>query len=393
MNILFLLRGSGIGGLEVVTSVLANKFVAEGHHVSVFIFRKEKGESIADRLDKRVTVCQRNDYRASKENVSILRDILVEHKINVIINQWGFPLIPIKVAKKAKKGLRIKIISVYHNDPSMNGRIQGMRVKLALAQNMLKLVIYRIMLYAFNQIASKAMRYNYKNSDCFLVLSKSYIRHFQEFTHLNVTPKLHVMENPVTIETDGFKYENCKKQKEIIFVGRLDNVQKKVNRVLSSWNLLEAKYPEWRLTIVGDGVERQNLEKQVNELNLKHIDFAGFQNPLPYYKRASILVMTSDFEGFPLVLAEAMSFCVVPVVYDSFVADRDIIDSGKDGIIVPKIHNDFSAEKMANAVELVIADCEGDHKMALAAIEKSKKYSLDIIYKRWIELFRQLGMN
>ena len=43
MNILFLLRGTGIGGLEVVTSVLANKFVKEGHHVDIFIFRKDNG--------------------------------------------------------------------------------------------------------------------------------------------------------------------------------------------------------------------------------------------------------------------------------------------------------------------------------------------------------------
>ena len=57
MNILFLLRGTGIGGLEVVTSVLANKFVKEGHHVDVFSVRKEEGNSIVDRFDKDVKVC------------------------------------------------------------------------------------------------------------------------------------------------------------------------------------------------------------------------------------------------------------------------------------------------------------------------------------------------
>lgn len=81
MNILFLLRGTGIGGLEVVTSVLANKFVKEGHHVDVFIFRKEEGNSIVDRFDKDVKVCQQNDYRITKENVRALRQILIKDKI------------------------------------------------------------------------------------------------------------------------------------------------------------------------------------------------------------------------------------------------------------------------------------------------------------------------
>lgn len=390
MNILFLLRGTGIGGLEVVTAILANKFVKEGHKVDVFIFRKENGASIVDRIDKGVKVYQQNDYSVSKSNVEILRRILVDDQIEVIINQWGLPLTPIRVARKASKGLKVKIISVYHNAPDANGRIQSINIKLASTENPLKRCILQNKKYAFRIVTSRAMRYIYNKSDCFLVLSESYIKTFQYFTGLRNTPKLRSMTNPVTINTSSFEYNPEKKNKEIIYVGRLDFVQKRVYRVIDTWNLLEESYPDWKLTIVGEGEDRKNLEQHVKALNLKHVSFEGFKQPLEYYKRASILILTSDFEGFPLVLAEAMSFGVVPVVYDSFAALRDILNNGKNGVIVPKVFNEFSAEQMAKGVNAAIKDCEKNHTMAFSAIEESKKYSLDEIYQKWTKLFEEL---
>lgn len=128
-NVLFLLKGLETGGLEVVTAVLANKFVAEGHSVSVFAFLGGKN-SIADRFDKRIKLYQQSDYSQSRTNVENLRRVLQVDDISVIINQWGLPYIPIKVALKASRGLQVKIISVYHNAPSFNGRIQKLNIGL-----------------------------------------------------------------------------------------------------------------------------------------------------------------------------------------------------------------------------------------------------------------------
>ena len=237
------------------------------------------------------------------------------------------------------------------------------------------------------------MRYNYRQSDVYLVLSESYRNIFQDFTRLRETPKLRVMVNPITLDKVDFTYKAAEKKKEILYVGRLDAVQKCVHRVLDTWALLESRHPDWKLTIVGDGPDRQNLEAQVASIGLERVPFEGFQKPLPYYQRASILVLTSDFEGFPLVLAEAMSCGVVPVVYDSFAAVRDIIDTGKDGIIVPKEDNGFSVEGMAKGIEQVIEDCETTRLMACAAIAKSKNYSIEAIYENWMGLFQELGIR
>lgn len=385
-NILFLLKGLEIGGLEVVTAVLANKFVEEGHQVSVFSFLGGK-HSIADRFDARIKLYQQDDYSRSKENIAKLRKVLVDDKIDIIINQWGLPYTPIKTARKAAKGLDVKIISVYHNAPSFNGRIQKLNIALMGCENLMKRLALRLMRFAFKKVTSRAMAYIYRHSDLFLVLSPSYIEEFKRFTGVSDGRYLRVLTNPITVEHDGYEYAFNEKQKEIIYVGRLDFVQKRVYRVIDTWNYLEERFPDWRLTIVGDGEDRENLENHVKYLGLKRVSFEGFQKPIDYYKRASILLLTSDFEGFPLVLAECMNFGVIPAVYNSYSAVCDIIDDGKDGIVLPYHKNGYQAEEAAGMIANIMKDDDKREQMALAAIKKSKEYSIEKIYSEWESVF------
>lgn len=385
-NILFLLKGLEIGGLEVVTAVLANKFVEEGHQVSVFSFLGGK-HSIADRFDARIKLYQQDDYSRSKENVAKLRKVLVDDKIDIIINQWGLPYTPIKTARKAAKGLDVKIISVYHNAPSFNGRIQKLNIALMGCENLMKRLALRLMRFAFKKVTSRAMAYIYRHSDLFLVLSPSYIEEFKRFIGVSDDRYLQVLTNPITVEHDGYEYAFNEKQKEIIYVGRLDFVQKRVYRVIDTWNYLEERFPDWRLTIVGDGEDRENLENHVKYLGLKRVSFEGFQKPIDYYKRASILLLTSDFEGFPLVLAECMSFGVIPAVYDSYSAVCDIIDDDKDGIVLPYHKQGYDANEAAGMIANIMKDDGKREQMALAAIKKSKEYSVEKIYREWESVF------
>lgn len=385
-NILFLLKGLEIGGLEVVTAVLANKFVEEGHQVSVFSFLGGK-HSIADRFDARIKLYQQDDYSRSKENVAKLRKVLVDDKIDIIINQWGLPYTPIKTARKAAKGLDVKIISVYHNAPSFNGRIQKLNIALMGCENLMKRLALRLMRFAFKKVTSRAMAYIYRHSDLFLVLSPSYIEEFKRFTGVSDDRYLQVLTNPITVEHGGYEYAFNEKQKEIIYVGRLDFVQKRVYRVIDTWNYLEERFPDWRLTIVGDGEDRENLENHVKYLGLKRVSFEGFQKPIDYYKRASILLLTSDFEGFPLVLAECMSFGVIPAVYNSYSAVCDIIDDSKDGIVLPYHKNGYQAEEAAGMIVNIMKDDGKREQMALAAIKKSKEYTVEKIYSEWERVF------
>lgn len=132
------------------------------------------------------------------------------------------------------------------------------------------------------------------------------------------------------------------------------------------------------------------VKKQVADYDLEHVSFEGFQQPKPYYERASILLLTSEYEGFPLVLAECMSFGVISVVYDSYSAVRDIIDDGKDGVVILYEKNGYDADKAACMLAQIMQNDSLRDMMAHAAIEKIKVYSVERIYQEWMKTFDKL---
>lgn len=390
MNILFYLKSFGVGGIEVVTMTLAETMTAKGHNVSIFAFT-EGDQVLKKRLPKGIKLYIGHGYKASSENVTMVRHILVTNHIQVVVNQWGLPFLPIRVVNKARKGLHVKVISVYHSQVNANGRITAVRLEMQRTQSVLKNMLLNLKLKACQWVTSASMRYVYRHSDLYEVLSPSFVQLFEEFTGIRNPRKLVVQTNPVTVASGAFVYGN--KLKEIIYVGRLESVVKRVYRVIDTWAKLETRFPDWRLTIVGDGEDRCGLEQRVKELGLQRVSFEGFQQPKPYYERASILMLTSEYEGFPLVLAECMSFGVIPAVYNSYSAVRDIITDGKDGIVIPYHADGYQVDEAALLLSGIMED-EGKRKaMALAAIEKSRDYSVERIYEEWKRTFQKLNLT
>lgn len=392
MNILFLMKVYDVGGIEIVAATLASSFVRHGHHVVIATFSQPDALTVA-RTDDRVKIYTLGDYVYSAKNVTTLRNILLDNHIQVVINQWGLPLVPCKTLNKAKEGLDIKTIAVYHNQIDTNARIKDVEIALASCHNPLKHCLLEVKKAAFKLVTSRSMAYVYRHTDLYQVLSSSYVPLFSKFTGIKHPDHLMVQTNPVTLDSSDFVYSFPKKQKEIIYLGRIDYNQKRVYRVIDTWARLEKKFPDWKLTIVGDGVERNNVEKQVADYDLKRVSFEGFQQPKPYYERASILLLTSEYEGFPLVLAECMGFGVIPVVYDSYSAVRDIIDDGKDGIVIPYEKNGYDADKAAGMLAQVMQNDSLRDMIAHAAVEKSKAYSVERIYQEWMRTLTSLVKN
>lgn len=391
MNILFLLRSIavGIGGIEVVTITLANKFKKEGHNIVLFALYKGNS-NITDRLSPDIPLYIGVGNKYCSENVEALRNLLVRNNINVVINQMGLHYIPAKTMYTAAKRLPVKKISVYHNDPKSNGRIKAIEIATEKTDNKFKKGLFHIKHFLYEKITSTSMRYVYGKSDLYCVLSESYRNRFKHFTGIKYAYKLCVITNPITIELPVMPVNLEYKEKIVIYVGRLDYIQKRVYRVIDTWNHLEKRFPDWKLMIIGNGEEREELGYHVKALGLKNVSFEGFKNPIDYYKRASILMLTSDFEGFPLVLAECMSFGVVPAVYNSYAAVSDIISDGKDGIVIPFHKEGYNADEAARMLGDIMTHEEQRHKMSIAAIEKSKSYSIDSIYKSWNNILEKL---
>ena len=323
----------------------------------------------------------------------MLRQLLIERKIDVVINQWGLPFLPIRVINKARKGLNVKVISVYHNQVDTNGKLNSCDQSIERCRNRFLRYILKTKRFFVKTITSKSMRYVYNNSDIYEVLSPSFIELFKSFTGIKNPTKLVAQTNPITTEGQVFTHDldSSHKEKEIIYVGRLDFVQKRVYRVIDTWKYLENRFPEWQLTIVGDGDDRNNLEEHVKVLGLKRVNFEGFKNPVEYYKRASILLLTSDFEGFGLVIVEGMSYGVVPFVYGSYPAVYDIIEDKRNGFILPKSKIGYDAKRMSEMMESIMMDNEKWEQLSKEAIKRSSLFSLENIYKQWYKKLTKLN--
>lgn len=392
MNVLFVLRsiGDNLGGVEIVTITLANKFVEEGHDVFIFLFTKGDFD-LSNRLNEKIKVFVAGEYKFNNRIVALFSKVLIDNNINVIINQWGLPFLPMRIIKHAKRHYDIKVISVYHNNPSENGRLRSIDLQLSNAKGKLMHLLLLTKRLLWHMITSSSMKYVYNNSDLYIVLSNSYVKEFIKFTKISTPNKIRVQTNPITISERTGDIDFHNKKQEIIYVGRLDNVQKRVSRIVDIWNCISSYYNDWNLTIIGEGPEKQSLLEQIKRTGAQNISLEGFQDPVRYYQRAAFLLLTSEYEGFPLVIAESMYYGVIPIVYGSYPAVYDIINDGVDGYIVkPDDSGHFLPRRMAERIcSLIESDCKRE-QMAHACVRKSLEFSVDNIYKQWMQTFSEL---
>ncbi len=155
---------------------------------------------------------------------------------------------------------------------------------------------------------------------------------------------------------------------------------------MQSWQKVHAKNPEWILEIYGkfdasEGVEI--LAKSLQIENSVHF-FEPQKNIINNYLQSSIYVMSSRFEGFGMVLIEAMS-CGIPCVsFDCPFGPSDIITNEEDGFLVENGNTNALAEKL----NLLIEDTELRLKMGQRAKENVKRFLPENIMQQWDELFK-----
>ncbi|MFK2756483.1 glycosyltransferase [Bacteroides fragilis] len=149
------------------------------------------------------------------------------------------------------------------------------------------------------------------------------------------------------------------------------------------------KYPDWKLTIVGGGKDLDTAIKMSEKMGLKRITFEDFQIPIEYYKRASILCMTSAFEGFPMVLPEAMNYKVIPIIFNSYSSAQDIIENEIDGFLIPP----FDINKYQKKLQTLIENKDVRNKMSQRAYLKSIHFSIENIGNTWMDFINKIANN
>lgn len=179
-------------------------------------------------------------------------------------------------------------------------------------------------------------------ADAVVTLCNAYAEQIKELLdNSKDREKVHVMHNPLTLTAKPATI----REKAVIYVGRLSLPDKRVDRLMRIWKPIEAKHPDWRFKIIGSGEAEPLMRQQIKELNLKNVDFCGYcSDPSEYYRTASILCLTSDYEGWGLVLVEGLTCGITPIAMNCSPGVEEILSEGRGVLVNPGDEQMFTTE-------------------------------------------------
>jgi len=188
-----------------------------------------------------------------------------------------------------------------------------------------------------------------------------------------------VINNPIDIKkinelsNKSIKYPFDRNKIRLISVGGL-RYEKRQDLLLKAFAKLSDKYT---LTIIGDGIKRDELEKLSKKLEIDNrVVFLGYlKNPYPYIKSADIFLLTSEYEGFPNVLLEANLLKIPVIAFNSIGGVAEIIENGVNGVLVPYKDINTLVETINKTVNKYKGDAIRDRAV--------KKYSINLIIKKY----------
>lgn len=223
-------------------------------------------------------------------------------------------------------------------------------------------------------------------------LMESLAQRFQKFVVLTegntkewkMLKNLEVIPNPLSFYPEE---SSALQNKKLIAVGR-HAYQKGYDRLLQAWKMVHEKYPDWHLEIYGKIEANNSIKKLAQNLEIgKCVTFYPPANDIQSkYMDASIYVMSSRYEGFGMVLIEAMA-CGLPCVsFDCNYGPSDIIDHGHDGLLV----ENGNIKELAEALIKLVDNYDLRLKLGSNAKENVKRFLPETVVKKWDDLFKTI---
>jgi len=357
MKVFFYINSIGNGGAERVLTVLANQIAAQNNDVTVITSIKREWEYpllshvcriTLDRASEKTNRIKKNLVRISK-----LRAICKSERPDVLIS---FMEEPNYRALVAAMGLGTKTIISVRTDPAA---AYGRGLARFLAKTL------------------------YRCADGYVFQTKQARQWFVPA----IQKKSTVIVNPVS---ENF-YSVCGSpgvEKRIVASGRL-NSAKNFDLLLESFSLIAEQFRDYTLTIYGSGELKETLEEKIEVLSLTgRAELFGQCNDIPNaIKDASLFVMSSDVEGLPNALMEAMTLGL-PVITTDFAGGgaKALIENGVNGLIVP-VNDKY---QLARAMEQLLTDREYAQRLGNAAKAAAEAFRTETIARKWIRYIEQV---
>lgn len=373
------------GGGERVTCDIARWIRNYGYDAVVATCHKR--ENISDVSDINLVELPDRDPYLKKNAEAVVR-LIQTLSIDIFVLP-GFFWNHLAYVKESCPGC--KFVYILHNIPWWEEIAKRERKLHAPKKGMLKLMEWYIItlpkiswLNVYHRRYAKEYKEVYSLVDAYVALCDGYKEDLVRRLGLPEKNKIRVIENTEYPAEDV----NLEKKKQVLFLGRMDTEQKRVDRLLDIWAMVCGQLTDWELVLVGGGPEEQNLRRKAAEMNLERVRFAGWaQKPAEFYKYASVFCLTSTFEGWPLCLTEAQANGVVPVAFNCCAGIEEILSpSGVNGILI----DPFDKKKFADKLYELLTSPKELEQMRNNVLRKSKEYSIEKIGKKWLDLFDEL---
>ncbi len=336
------------GGAERVISILANNLAEEGHRITIFMWI---GNTVFYKFDKRIRIISIQDECQSSSIIKKmlwLRNYVRNNRPNIFMS---FLAIFNIACLFTLAGLKVKTIVCERNDPRFTPLQKPLR-------------------YVRNWI--------YRYADGILTQTKNNKNYFSD----NIQKKTTVIYNPIFMDSSlvgSAKFVH--KQKAIISIARL-TPQKNQIMLIDAFAKFHKKHPDYKLYIYGEGPSREKLESHIGELELSDFIFLPgvVENVFEYLKPAEMFVLSSNFEGMPNSLLEAM--CVgLPCISTKVSGAVDLIRDDENGFLIDINSTAQMSDRMCQLAE--------DKDLRYSIAEKASTIfdilNVDVISSSWKE--------
>lgn len=363
MRLTLVISALSSGGAERVMSIMANYWVMKEWEITLLTFDDGTKPPFYD-LDSRIRHISLNIAGKSPnrfiriwnnvKRIHILQSAIAQSKPDAVISFIDQVNI---LTLLATRSLNIPVVVSERVDPA---------------------------LYSIGRIWEQLRRWTYPLGDRLVVQAQGAFNYFSS----GLPNRVCIIPNPVLLPPrTKATSDKVGVERVLIAMGRFTR-QKGFDLLLQAFARLKDHYPEWTVTILGEGELRTELESLRNRLGLSEwVHFPGVvKNPYTVLVQADIFVMSSRFEGFPNALCEAMA-CGLPVIStDCPSGPREIIRNDVDGILVPN----ENVEALAAAMERLMSDEAERKRLSTRAPEVLERFSLEKVMGMWEKLLAQV---